>query len=221
MVYGVKMVSKYFSSPRNDVIDLVNMILIKEKGLILDVGCGTGRLGKKVSNNKKCIVHGVEIDRESSEMARNDIDLVINGDIESKEVVGRLSDNYGLIICADVIEHLTNPLITLGLLTELLAKRGYLVISLPNFAYYKTFYYLLIEQFPRNNRGIYDKTHRWLFARKNIDDILGLGYEVIIHKRNYRFVEGGKTNVDSVLKYIPFFSNYFVFQHLYVLRRTY
>src|SRR5690242_3554962 len=83
----------------------------------LDVGCWTGTLGKALIKQKGCILDGIDLKTNVLEKAkkngyRNTYKINFNNDFFSLKKIGK----YDIIICADVLEHLIDPV---GVLKEL------------------------------------------------------------------------------------------------------
>ena len=66
---------------------------------------------------------------------------------------------FDYIICADIIEHLRDPLRLLKECRERLAPGGTLVASLPNSAHWYFRWNILMGRFPQHERGLFDSTH--------------------------------------------------------------
>ena len=80
---------------------------------VLDVGCGTGQLADYLQSHGN-EVSGVEMDPESAELARPHLERLVVGDLDHLDLVAELgAGSFDVIVCADVLEHLRNPLITL------------------------------------------------------------------------------------------------------------
>jgi len=79
---------------------------------ILEVGCGEGNFGA-VLKRRGAEVWGVEYAPEEASAAEKKLDKVFAGDIT--ELTDKLPDHYfDVIVCNDVLEHLTNPYGVLG-----------------------------------------------------------------------------------------------------------
>jgi len=70
-----------------------------------------------------------------------------------------LSDEFDYIICADVLEHVREPLVLLEQCRALMAPAGILLGSLPNSGNAWFRWNVLRGRFPKDERGLFDKTH--------------------------------------------------------------
>ena len=131
--------------------------------------------------------------------------------------------SFDCIIAGDILEHLDNPWGVIDLLFKNLSRDGQFVISLPNFAFWGTFVYLLKQKFPYHSRGIYDNTHKRFFMKKNMFKLIDNPHaQVRIAARNFRIRErGGGGRLTALLLglicHIPYFKEFFVFQYLVVI----
>ena len=79
---------------------------------MLDVGCGTGRLGASLKALGIPHVAGVELNPRAAEEARGVLDEVVVADIERDELPFEDS-SFDCIVYGDVLEHLVDPWATL------------------------------------------------------------------------------------------------------------
>lgn len=93
----------------------------------------------------------------------------MNSTVES----ANLPDNtYDCIVCADVLEHLPDPLSTLKRLRQAAKCDAAFIISLPNVAHLAVRTMLLFGRFPKMERGILDKTHLQFFTKDTAKNLL-------------------------------------------------
>jgi SAM-dependent methyltransferase len=127
---------------------------------VLDVGCGNGYLGK-IFAERGYEVTGIEQRGGTNDRFPSVVRLV-EADLENG--LPELDGKFDYIICADVLEHLRNPL---GLLTEIrekLAPGGFLIASLPNSGNVYFRLMILSGRFPQDNKGLFDRTHLRFFT---------------------------------------------------------
>ena len=131
---------------------------------VLDVGCATGYLAAELQA-RGCEVVGVEADPEAAAAARARGVEVVEGDIEDAALRAALPGARDRILLGDVLEHLRDPAAALAGLRDLLAPGGVVVASLPNVAVWHARRELLSGRFPREDHGIFDRTHLHFYDR--------------------------------------------------------
>jgi 2-polyprenyl-3-methyl-5-hydroxy-6-metoxy-1,4-benzoquinol methylase len=97
---------------------------------ILDLGCGTGSLGRAIKVRQSAEVTGVTFSTAEAGEARLHLDRVIVGDLNEFNPT-----NLGLfdcIVCSHVLEHLYWPANVLRAVSPVLDRGGRLIIALPN-----------------------------------------------------------------------------------------
>jgi len=96
---------------------------VKEGSVVLDVGCATGELGKKLIEEKNCKLYGIEIDRKAAKKAKlKGYKKVICGDVETIKLNFKRKF-FDVIIFADVLEHLKDPFSVLLKMKKFLKKK--------------------------------------------------------------------------------------------------
>lgn len=140
---------------------------------ILDLGCDIGFLGQTLSRfSKKYEIHGVDIDKTNLKKAEKYYYKTYNFDLNLEK--WPINDKYEIVVLADTMEHLNNPQLAINNSVKILKKRGTLIISVPNIVFWWSRAQILIGRFPKDNRGIFDKTHRHFFTRKTLYDLISL-----------------------------------------------
>lgn len=66
---------------------------------------------------------------------------------------------YDCVVCADVLEHLADPVTVLKQLRAVATPDATFVVSVPNVAHLAVRLMLLFGRFPKMERGILDRTH--------------------------------------------------------------
>ena len=92
-----------YIGPRDNIVQLIPNGVIR----VLDIGCSIGALGENIKRKKGAEVTGVEVDKEMANVAKERLDRVIVGDIESIDLEDHLAPNYfDCLIFADVLQFL-------------------------------------------------------------------------------------------------------------------
>lgn len=217
---------KYNSSYIGLRKDLIKYIP-KGDHCVLDVGCALGINGKYLLENKYANkVIGVEYDNHMAEEASEFNSKVYCGDLnDSNFRTSVINQNltFDYILFGDILEHLVDPWKVLAELKSTLKPDGRIIVSLPNIAHIELFVQVFIKgTWPRNDRGIFDKTHiRW-FTRKDAFNLAtSAQLEVIQYERKLRArdAKGSKfTWKTNLLKRIH--KDLVTFQHIMVCKHV-
>lgn len=127
---------------------------------VLDVGCGTGALSTMLRDVRNASVFGVEPDADRAALALERGISVHHGVLTPalRERIGQ----FDVVIYADVLEHLADPLAELRIASQFVAPSGLILISVPNIAHWSVRVNLLRGRFRYAEYGIMDATHlRW------------------------------------------------------------
>ena len=131
----------YYENIRNDLIPLIP----NDARCILEVGCGTGKTGLALKKINGAFVAGIEMNPAAAKQAKNILDDVIHGDIETIDLP--YSDgSFDCIIFADVLEHLVDPLSTLVKVRRLLKAGGTVVTSIPNVQFHSVIHNFIYDR---------------------------------------------------------------------------
>lgn len=146
---------------------------------ILEVGTAGGYLGRALRELGLTRVVGCERDPHSAQAARPYYQAHYCLDLEQETDVGRLGP-CDVLLCADLLEHLRDPLAQLRRLSALVQPPGIVVISVPNVANWYIRLMVLRGRFDYADRGIMDRTHIRFFTsatlRRLVEDA-GLSVE--------------------------------------------
>lgn len=152
--------------------------LINPNTVVLDVGCGDGKLGASLKA-KNCFRVGIELSADLAEQAKPDYDKLIIADIEELENLPFSDKYFDVIIFADILEHLRYPDDVLVSLRRYLSDEGYILICAPNVANWQARLNLLFGRFDYQP-GILDGGHLRFFTLKTIKALLEkTGYEIV------------------------------------------
>ena len=147
--------------------------LVTPGSRVLDLGTGSGALGKHLREHAGCTVDGVTINEQEAAIARPHYRRIEVANLEQPQWTCAFSgEQYDFIVCADVLEHLSRPAIALQACRELLAAGGQLLISVPNAAYCGLVAELLHGDFTYRDEGLLDRTHLRFFTRRSLAQFL-------------------------------------------------
>jgi 2-polyprenyl-3-methyl-5-hydroxy-6-metoxy-1,4-benzoquinol methylase len=151
---------------------------VPPKARVLDVGCSSGNLGKALKEEKGAFVVGVDIDEPDIKKAKKVLDEAHIVDLE-KDDLSQLG-SFDVIIMADVIEHLVDPVTVLTKLRPLLKAGGRFVFSIPNMSNVTTRLEILRGRFEYKDFGLLDRTHIHYYDHEEVDRIFReAGYRIV------------------------------------------
>ena len=204
--------------------DIIRHLFVPKN--ILDVGCNQGALGESIKSLfPESQVVGIDYNSEAIKIAKNKIDEAYIVDLENENALPNfLKDKeFDTVICADVLEHIRFPWKVVEQLYEHLSENGQIIISLPNFGFWESYFHLLNQKLPMRDRGIYDDTHLRFFMRKNLSSLAPQNATFKILARNYRLKEKGKTPLDKIfipiLNKLPLFRDLITFQFIISIQK--
>ena len=157
--------SIYFGNVRTQIEPL----LAPRAERVLEIGCssgetlrwlkGTGRAGR---------AWGIELFEPAAVAARAHAEEVLVGNAEVLIGSAFGTEQFDLILCLDVLEHMVDPWRFVDTLQHRLAPGGRLVISVPNIRCIKVLLPLvLLGRFRYQEYGILDRTHLRFFTRES------------------------------------------------------
>ncbi len=158
----------YYENERRDVARLVPA----HAKQILDIGCGTGKLGSLLkAEHPDRNVTGVEMNAVVAAEAGAVLDAVVVGDIQQMSLPFP-SASFDCIVLADVLEHTVDPSAILCAVRPLLRSKGLLVCSIPNMRHYTAILQLLRKGWEYADYGLFDRTHLRFFSRRSMERLL-------------------------------------------------
>jgi 2-polyprenyl-3-methyl-5-hydroxy-6-metoxy-1,4-benzoquinol methylase len=152
----------YYADARSEMIAFLPPVYLR----VLEVGCGAGAFGRRLPRVVE--TWGVEPVREVAREAQRYLTRVLCGRYE--DVEGSLPAAYfDLVVCNDVIEHMTDHDRFLASVRGKLRVGGHLVGSIPNVRYYKVLYGLVMERdWQYADDGVLDRTHLRFFTERSL-----------------------------------------------------
>jgi SAM-dependent methyltransferase len=132
---------------------------------LLDVGCGRGQIAS-AARSLRYHVTGIERHPAASAVARDEVNALLPIDLEDQQAaVAALGHRkFDVILFADVLEHVPDPLGVLRFYLAFLKSNGRVVVSLPNVASWDRRLALLLGHFDYADSGIMDRTHLRFFT---------------------------------------------------------
>jgi SAM-dependent methyltransferase len=184
---------------------------------ILEVGCGTGQLGRLLKARGHHVT-GIELVSATAHEAGRWLDAVVTADVEAGLPFAPAS--FDCVVLADVLEHLVDPWRVLGEVAGLLAENGCVVASVPNVQNWDVLWRLARGRWDYRERGLLDRGHLRFFTLASIHDLFGqAGFELTHVGHRYRrslwrglicFLTAGRARAFFTRQYL------LVAQHRYV-----
>ena len=139
---------------------------IRPGSSVVDIGTGSGAIGRYLQGVQACVVDGVTYNEEEADLARPHYRSVVVMDLEHEPLAPRFGGaRYDVVVCADVLEHLRNAETVLKSLAGLLKPGGVVIVSVPNVTHLGVVLGLLAGRFVRTHEGLLDSTHVHFFDR--------------------------------------------------------
>lgn len=149
----------YYRQSRADFLDWV----APTGQSALDLGCGAGGLAPALRARGFTYLAGVELEPAAAGQARPAYDLVLEMPID--DALPLVSQQFDLIVCADILEHLQDPWSVLAALSRLAHRDSVLAVSIPNIRHLSALLRIAVgEGFRYEEGGIFDSTHLRFFT---------------------------------------------------------
>lgn len=146
--------------------------LVPARTRVLDLGCGSGRISRVLAE-RGCTVVGAELDPLSAAYASAFQAATVLGDLSASGIDAlRRFGPYDVVVAADVLEHLPDPVATTGALRALTVPGGLLVLSLPNVAHAAVRLALAQGRWEYRDVGLLDRTHLRFFTRSGAERLV-------------------------------------------------
>jgi 2-polyprenyl-3-methyl-5-hydroxy-6-metoxy-1,4-benzoquinol methylase len=147
--------------PRSSHQQILRLLRRRAPRTVLDVGAAEGLLGRELAGSGMTL-DAVEPNPQWAAAARAAYRQVYAGTVEQ---AGLAPGAYDAIVCADVLEHLVDPVAAILRLRAAAAPGAVFLISIPNIAHLAVRLMLLTGRFPAMERGPLDKTHLHFYTR--------------------------------------------------------
>jgi SAM-dependent methyltransferase len=145
---------------------------------VLDVGCGPGDNARllKASGHR---VSGLTNSPDEAREARQFCEHVWVGDVERMPLPSD-ADPFDALLMSHILEHLAEPTTTIIRLAPLLRPQGWLVVAVPNMAFWRVRLRVLRGDWSREDTGFFDRTHMHFWSYETRAEILrGTPFELL------------------------------------------
>lgn len=151
-----------YGEAENAAVEKEVQRLLPAGGRLLDVGCASGRLLSRF-DDQAGFRAGIELDPVAAAAAHAHANELLVGSVEDPHLRFEPA-SFDVIVCADILEHLVDPLEALKRVAGWCQPHGFIVISLPNIAHWSARLRLLRGRWTYQPTGIFDDTHLRFFT---------------------------------------------------------
>jgi 2-polyprenyl-3-methyl-5-hydroxy-6-metoxy-1,4-benzoquinol methylase len=185
------MSARYYDTARREVLPWLPQRVTR----MLDVGCGAGATTAAVRQVRAVEwAGGIEYVDEVAAQAEASLDRVWHGDAALAPLEAEIAPgSLDLVLCLDVLEHMSDPWTMVGRLSALVAPGGRLILSVPNVRHWKFLWRLFaLGDFAYRDAGLLDRTHLRFFVRRTAVELAtcgGLTLVAAVSAQGWRFPE--------------------------------
>ncbi|MBB5035175.1 class I SAM-dependent methyltransferase [Prosthecobacter vanneervenii] len=146
--------------------------LLPAQGAVLDIGCGQGwQLAEIRKLRPEARLFGMDISPKLVSLAREHVPgaQVETGDADK---LSYPADSFDVVVMTEVLEHLSDPVLALGQIRQVLKSGGWMLITVPNRDWFRYEWYL-------NNRRRYQPVDdQWYRVAEITGFIQQAGFEL-------------------------------------------
>lgn len=169
--------------PRNQLLKRWLQREMHNRGRLLDVACGDGSTCEYFANAGYDVT-GFDISATGIERAaERGKGVFCRGNVEERFPFR--DQSFDVVFWGDNVEHLLQPMITLGEIHRVLKPNGKLLISCPNMGYWKFRLIYLLRGAPPRTEGQVNPPWEWehlrLFTPNILTDFLAAGGFTVLH----------------------------------------
>lgn len=157
----------YYDNVNPTLFELVNT----DAKSIIEFGCGAGAMARAIKE-KSPDIHYVGVELIAEELVKagdvlnislhRNLDSIATWDGDAELSAAMPLANFDHVIFGDVLEHLYDPAKALGEAARRLKPGGSALVCIPNVQHWSVFQNLVAGRWPREEMGLFDKTHiRW------------------------------------------------------------
>ena len=157
----------YYDNVNPTLFELVNT----DAKSIIEFGCGAGAMARAIKE-KSPDIHYVGVELIAEELVKagdvlnvslhRNLDSIATWDGDAELSAAMPLARFDHVIFGDVLEHLYDPAKALGEAARRLKPGGSALVCIPNVQHWSVFQNLVAGRWPREEMGLFDKTHiRW------------------------------------------------------------
>lgn len=166
---------------------------------VLDIGCARGYLGRTLKDKGASYVVGTDISESALIESRQVLDETYVFNLDGEWPADLEAKRFDIVIMAEVLEHVFNPVGVLKKIRRILKEEGSLIITTPNFMTWTNRARFIFGNFKYQDQGMFDFGHiRWFtysYLKKVLTDS---GFDIA--KEEHIIFPGKLTNI---LKFWP------------------
>jgi glycosyltransferase involved in cell wall biosynthesis len=144
---------------------IVQWLSAKPPIRVLDLGCADGRLSELI---KACGHRVTGVDIRKADGISDRVDHFVEANLDDG-IPPEVGAGYDVVLAADVLEHVRDPMRLLTSARRALNPTGTIVASIPNFSHWYPRTRVALGRFDYDQRGILDEGHVRFFTRRSFE----------------------------------------------------
>ena len=158
--------------------------IIREPKKILDVGCASGWFLNKVSENcKDAKCYGVDAYRDAILYGKKQYKFLQLKHADAHNL-SYPSQTFDLVLCTEVLEHVSNPKLVLKEIKRVLTKNGIAIIEMDSGS---ILFNLIWYWWTHMRNGVWKQAHLHLFNANKLEKLIKKSGFLIIDKKFFNF----------------------------------
>jgi len=156
---------EYFATARTEILPLLPPVADR----VLEIGCGAGQTVRWLRDHQRIKrAWGIELFEPAAAVGRPHFEAVHVGDAEKLIDTAFDGQQFELVLCLDVLEHMVDPWRFVARIERLLVPGGTLIVSVPNVRCLSVLLPLaVLGRWRYTEEGILDRTHLRFFTRES------------------------------------------------------